>query len=101
MIRLACPIPREVTLAYSGGKDSMAALNFLLNGKRKVTLAYFNHETSHGFHAEEFAKRTADHLGLDIKFGSYKHKSLSKKPSEMDWREQRYDFFKKKVASKI
>ena len=42
----------DVLVPGSGGKDSMAALNFLLKGKRKVTLAYFNHETIHGHQAE-------------------------------------------------
>lgn len=94
MIKLACPIPREVILACSGGKDSVAALNFLLRGKRKVTLAYFNHETVHGHHAEQFVRKLADHHGLDLKLGSYVDKGDGKKPSEADWREQRYDFFR-------
>jgi len=94
LIKLACPIPREVVLACSGGKDSIAALNFLLNGKRKVTLAYFNHETIHGHQAEAFLTRLATHLGLDIITGSYRHQKPGKKPSEMDWRKQRYDFFR-------
>ena len=94
MIKLACPIPREVTLAFSGGKDSVAALNFLLRGKRKVVLAYFNHETTHGHRAEQFIVRLAGHHGLDLKLGSYVDKGDGKKPSEADWREQRYDFFR-------
>lgn len=94
MIKLACPIPREVILAFSGGKDSVAALNFLLRGKRNVTLAYFNHGTTHSYHAEQFVKRLADHHGLDLKLGSYVDKADDKKPSEANWREQRYDFFR-------
>ena len=94
MIKLACSIPREIILACSGGKDSVAALNFLLRGKRKVTLAYFNHETAHSHSAEAFVKRLANHHGLDLKLGSYINKEGSKKPTEADWREQRYDFFR-------
>ena len=94
MIKLACPIPKEVILACSGGKDSIAALNFLLRGKRKVTLAYFNHETAHGHHAESFVRRLADRHGLELKLGSYVDKADGKKPSEAEWREQRYNFFR-------
>ena len=72
----------------------MAALNFLLKGKRKVTLAYFNHGTAHADQAEDFVKKIADELGLDLKLGSYDHGHSLKKPSEADWREQRYDFFR-------
>ena len=81
-------------MACSGGKDSVAALNFLLRGKRKVTLAYFNHETVHGHHAKQFVKHLSDRHGLDLKLGSYVNKVDGKKPSEADWREQRYDFFR-------
>lgn len=94
MIKLACPIPRDVILACSGGKDSVAALNFLLRGKRKITLAYFNHDTAHGQHAERFVKALADRHGLDLKLASYINKANDKKPSEADWREQRYEFFR-------
>ena len=41
MIRLACKIPIEVVLACSGGRDSMSALEFLVRGKRRITVAYF------------------------------------------------------------
>ena len=39
-------------LACSGGRDSMSALEFLVRGRREVTVAYFNHSTPHGEDAE-------------------------------------------------
>ena len=56
MIKLACKIPKKVVLACSGGRDSMSALEFLIRGRREVTVAYFNHATSHGDAAETFLK---------------------------------------------
>jgi tRNA(Ile)-lysidine synthase len=94
LLKLACSIPGEVVLACSGGKDSMAALNFLLRGKRKVKLAYFNHGTDHSAVAESFVKSVASHHGLDLILGKYIHENILKLPSEADWRDQRYDFFR-------
>ena len=53
MIKLACKIPKKVVLACSGGRDSMSALEFLVKGRRDVTVAYFNHGTDHGDDAQD------------------------------------------------
>ena len=47
MIRIIGKIPSTVTVACSGGIDSMVFVDFLLQGRRKVNLAYFNHDTQH------------------------------------------------------
>jgi len=92
MIKLACKIPRRVVLACSGGRDSMSALEFLVRGRREVTVAYFNHDTEHGQAAEEFLHAFCDRQKLTFVSGRYKHHSNISKPTEAVWREQRYEF---------
>ena len=94
MIRLACKIPKKVTLACSGGKDSMAALSFLLHGRRDVTVAYYNHGTIHGHEAHRFVKSECDRLGLDFMSDSCLVPPPPKASKEEYWRNKRYEFFK-------
>ncbi len=90
MIRLACKIPIEVVLACSGGRDSMSALEFLVRGKRRVTVAYFNHGTPHGDEAEEFVRDFCSSRSIPCVVGRYPHVG---KASEAAWRQARYEFF--------
>ena len=71
----------------------MSALSFLMKGKKNVKLAYFNHNTDHSHKAERFVRRIARSLDLKISVGCYEHQKPGKKPSEADWRIQRYKFF--------
>ncbi len=92
MIKLACSIPKKVVLACSGGRDSMSALEFLVRGRREVTVAYFNHNTSHGEEAEEFLRDFCGRQKLPLVCGRYKHHHEDTKPTEVNWRNQRYEF---------
>ncbi len=93
MIRLACEVPKKVTLACSGGRDSMSALEFLLNGKREVTLAYFNHGTRHGREAEDFVRSASENLDIPLIIEDLNEKAPRKKSSEAFWHEKRHEFF--------
>ena len=93
MIRLACKIPEKVVLACSGGRDSMSALEFLLNGKREVTLAYFNHGTSHGREAENFVRSVSKSLDIPLIVEDLCEKTPKGRSSEDFWHEKRYEFF--------
>ena len=95
MFKLACQVPKKVVLACSGGRDSMSVLEFLLRGRREVTLAYFNHNTEHGQAAEEFLHKFCDRQKLPLVCGRYKHHNKDAKPTEAMWREQRYEFLSK------
>jgi tRNA(Ile)-lysidine synthase len=45
MIHLSCKIPNDVTLAVSGGPDSMALLDFCIRGKKSVRVVHVDHGT--------------------------------------------------------
>jgi len=95
MIKLACKIPSKVVLACSGGRDSMSALEFLLKGRRKVEIAYFNHETDHGNEAESFVADVAENLGLSYYVSMPHTKRMKKESLEAYWHRERYEFFAK------
>lgn len=95
MIHLACKIPKKVTLACSGGKDSMSALSFLLKGRREITIAYYDHGTLHGREAYNFVKSESQRLGLEFVSDNCSISPPPKVSKEAFWREKRYDFFKK------
>lgn len=94
MINLACKIPIDVALACSGGRDSMSALEFLIRGRRNVTVAYFNHDTEHGDEAESFLRGFCDKHSLVFKTARYEHDATYAKPTEATWRDARYAFLK-------
>ena len=95
MIHLSCKIPQNIYLAISGGQDSVSILNFLLKGKKNVTLLYFNHGTEHGNDAQKFVEKIAEDNNLSLHIGNISDYSSSNKKSEENWRKARYNFFKK------
>jgi|TARA_E500000318_G_scaffold67980_2_gene62749 tRNA(Ile)-lysidine synthase len=92
MIRIIKKIPRDVTITCSGGIDSMVFTHFLLQGKRKVKLAYFNHDTKHSQKAQTFVEKYANEKNLDLIIGGVKGVK-GKRSFEEFWRDERYDFF--------
>ena len=55
MIKVLNGVPKgDFGLACSGGVDSMAILDFLINGRYNPHVLYFNHNTEHGDEAEKF-----------------------------------------------
>ncbi len=92
MIRIIGKIPHNVVVACSGGIDSMAVTHFLLQGRRNVKLAYFNHDTSHSKRAQDFMENYANDNNLDLFIGRVKG-SKGKRSMEEFWRDERYSFF--------
>jgi tRNA(Ile)-lysidine synthase len=91
MIRIIGKIPNRVTVACSGGIDSMSVVNFLLEGRRKVHLAYFNHDTAHSREAEQFVRQYAAKNRLTLTIGRMTgHRG--KQSLEEFWRNERYKF---------
>lgn len=92
MIRIIGKIPPKVTVACSGGVDSMVFTHFLQQGRRQVELAYFNHDTKHGKDAEDFMKQFASNNSLKLHIGRVKG-AKGKRSVEEFWRDERYSFF--------
>ena len=95
MIQLLGKVPNNVTIAVSGGPDSMAALDFLNNGKRTISVLYFNHCTEHGYEAKKFVRNYCVQRGI----GLLDDRIRTKKPDDMSWEEfwrvERYKYFKR------
>lgn len=91
MIRILNKIPSNVGIACSGGVDSMAILDFLLNGRYNPHVLYFNHNTKHGDDAEKFLKEYCESKNLKLTIGRTDLKPKSNK--EKVWSDLRYEFF--------
>lgn len=92
MIKVLGKIPKgEFGLACSGGVDSMAIANFLLNGGYHPNLIYFNHNTEHSDLAEDFVRSYAVTHNLKLFVGKTDLKPTSNK--EKVWSDLRYEFF--------
>ena len=92
MIRIIGKIPSNVVVACSGGIDSMVAAHFFLQGRRRVRLAYFNHDTSYSSRAQQFVEDYANKNNLDLFIGRVKG-TKGKRSMEEFWRDERYAFF--------
>jgi tRNA(Ile)-lysidine synthase len=95
MIKILGSIPKDVTLACSGGPDSMAILDFLISGKKNVKVAHFDHGTDHGKIARKFIVEYCRSKNIPIEVGICTDKKDPKKSPEEWWRDCRYDFFKR------
>jgi|TARA_R110001583_G_scaffold16234_1_gene66061 tRNA(Ile)-lysidine synthase len=94
MIKLLGRVPDTLCVAVSGGSDSMAALNFVLNNsRRKVVALHFNHGTKHSDDAEAFVRGYCRKNGIPVVIGRT-HRDIEKGESrEAYWRSERYRFF--------
>lgn len=92
MIRIIKKIPINVVIACSGGIDSMVVTHFLMQGKRNIKLAYFDHDTSHSKSAQAFVEKYATDNSLDLFIGKIKGVK-GRRSMEEFWRDERYSFF--------
>lgn len=90
MIRILGNIPNQVTVACSGGPDSMAIIDFLRKGRKSVTVAHFDHGTEHGISAREFVSQYCDDNDIPVVFGKIFQQKTSEKSWEEHWRDERY-----------
>ena len=93
MIRSIGNIPSRCTLAFSGGVDSVAIADFLLNGKKEVTLAFFHHETETSRLAFKFVTEFAAKRKLTLHVGRLTRDKLKEESCEEFWRNERQKFF--------
>jgi len=85
-------LPRNLTVACSGGVDSLAITHFLAE-RNDVTVAYFNHGSEFDNISQEWLQNWCDKYNIKFKTASItrdKHKTESQ---EEYWRNQRYDWF--------
>lgn len=81
------PIPNKCFLACSGGVDSVAALHFLISGRKDVSLIHINHGTPLA-NTYEYCVRMLSRI-YDIKLDVYNITGNSEK----EWRDERYKIF--------
>jgi tRNA(Ile)-lysidine synthase len=92
MIKFIGKLPRKCVVAFSGGVDSVAVVDFLLNGKRDVHLAFFHHGTDVSTSAEEYVRKFAVDRGLSLSVGRIgRDRCVGESPEEF-WRNERYRF---------
>ena len=94
MIKLLNKVPKNVTIALSGGPDSMSALHFLKKGNREIRAIYFNHLTNHGQEAELFVKDYCKSSRIPLILGRIQSEKLPSQSKEEYWRIERHKFFK-------
>lgn len=92
MIKLLGDIPRVVTVACSGGVDSMVLLDFL-SRKHQVSAAFFDHGTEASAVARGFVVEECSRRGIPLKVGEIQkiHRGREFSPEE-HWRVERYNF---------
>ena len=93
MIRSAVKIPIDVAVAVSGGPDSMAALDFIRRGRKKVTALHFNHGTPFSSHAESIVVDYCNKYDIELKLGKLQSEPAPGESLENFWRIERYKFF--------
>ena len=93
MIRFIGKIPNKCTVAFSGGVDSVAVVDFLLNGRKEVDLAFFHHGTETSAVAFNFVTKFATERGLVLKVGRLSRDRLKEESLEEFWRNERHKFF--------
>jgi tRNA(Ile)-lysidine synthase len=93
MIKRTGKLPPSLYLAFSGGLDSSAVLNFLLNTPREIKLAHVHHGTSHSDEAFEFVKNLATELDLELITHRIETAVPTRTSKEAYWRDCRYRFF--------
>lgn len=93
MIKILGNLPEKVYVACSGGPDSMAILDFLIRGKRDVTVAHFNHDTPFGRFAEKFVTNHCKENNIKLVTGKIQREKRPNESWEEYWRNERYRFF--------
>lgn len=93
-MKLLGKIPNEVTVACSGGPDSMAVLHFVrMVPARKVRVAFFDHGTPHSAKAKDFVVSYCADNDIHITCGEVQRAQRGDESPEEYWRNERYAFF--------
>jgi tRNA(Ile)-lysidine synthase len=91
MIRLSFKLPKAVTVALSGGVDSVAVTDFL-SRNHDVSCAFFHHDTENSERAYRFVAEFCADRYIPLFTGVITKTKPKKKSQEEHWRDQRYEF---------
>ena len=91
MLKLLFKLPKQVTVAFSGGVDSSAVVDFL-SKKHDVTCAFFNHGTENSDKAMKFVAQFCTERNLPMLYGTCRTSKQKDESTEEYWRRERYDF---------
>lgn len=91
MIKLLFPLPKQVTVAFSGGVDSVAVADFL-SKKHDVTCAFYHHGTENSERALKFVSQFCTDRNLPMFLGVLNRDKPKDMSYEEFWREERYDY---------
>lgn len=91
MLKLLVPLPRKLTVAFSGGVDSVAVADFLRR-KHEVTCAFFHHGTENSERAFEFVSKFCSKYDLTLLVGFIQGDKPKELSAEEWWRNKRYAF---------
>lgn len=86
-------IRSKITVALSGGVDSVAALDYIANGKYDVDAVFVDHRTETSAIARPLVEQMADNYNIRLHISELSDPP-SDKSHELWWREQRYEIFK-------
>lgn len=93
MLKLLFPLPKQITVAFSGGLDSVAVVDFL-SRKHDVTCAFFHHKTENSDRAMKFVSAFCYERKLPMLWGTCRSEKAKEESMEEYWRRERYDFLK-------
>lgn len=96
MIQIQGKLEREVYVACSGGVDSMAIVDFLMNN-HNVNLMFFNHGTDTSKEALDFLTNryypSIEQAGMKLFVGNISRQKERSESWEEYWRNERYAWF--------
>jgi tRNA(Ile)-lysidine synthase len=92
LIQVQGKLPREVYIACSGGVDSMAVVNFLMNN-HKVNLLFFDHDTETSASAKQFLQDYFEFKDVVLHIGNISRERQKNESKEEFWRNERYKYF--------
>jgi tRNA(Ile)-lysidine synthase/bifunctional protein TilS/HprT len=92
MLKLQGNLPREVTLACSGGLDSVAILHFLSNN-HKVNLVFVDHQNDISEQEEDVVTKLSSLYNCNLTRYNIDNSPIPETSKEEYWRLRRYEIF--------
>jgi tRNA(Ile)-lysidine synthase len=100
-LKLTCKVPKDITVALSGGPDSIAALHFFVKGGRNVNAMFFHHGTVCSDKSYLVAKDFCRSLKVNLDIGRINPEIKQTANLEDIWRRERYAFLGNSVSPVI